>query len=135
MMSSLMPSEKYFCSGSPLALTKGSTAMVGRSDGEPARRADGVSAAGAPGSGRIRTSPTKRTPRRGTVRISRCSSPLSPTARRAALMRLTRVESETTRPPHTEAMRSSLATTRLRFSTRWTSTSNTCGSIATGVAP
>ena len=31
MMSSLMPSEKYSCSGSPLMLTKGSTAMAGRS--------------------------------------------------------------------------------------------------------
>ena len=31
MMSSLMPSEKYSCSGSPLMLVKGSTAMAGRS--------------------------------------------------------------------------------------------------------
>ena len=31
MMSSLMPSEKYSCSGSPLMLMKGSTAMAGRS--------------------------------------------------------------------------------------------------------
>jgi hypothetical protein len=31
MMSSLIPSEKYSCSGSPLILVKGSTAMAGRS--------------------------------------------------------------------------------------------------------
>ena len=31
MMSSLMPSEKYSCSGSPLMLVNGSTAMAGRS--------------------------------------------------------------------------------------------------------
>ena len=37
MMSSLMPSEKYSCSGSPLKLTKGSTAMAGRSGGGKAR--------------------------------------------------------------------------------------------------
>jgi hypothetical protein len=38
MMSSLMPSEKYSCSGSPLILTKGRTAMAGRSDSGKARR-------------------------------------------------------------------------------------------------
>ena len=43
-------------------------------------------------------------------------APLSPTALRAALMRLVSVESDTIRPPHTEAMRSSLLTTRSRFS-------------------
>ena len=31
MMSSLMPSEKYSCSGSPLMLENGSTAIAGRS--------------------------------------------------------------------------------------------------------
>ena len=45
-------------------------------------------------------------------------SPLSPIALRAALMRLVRVESDTIRPPQTEAMRSSLLTTRSRFCTR-----------------
>ena len=44
------------------------------------------------------------------VRISFCSSPLSPTAFRAAFMQLVRVESDTIRPPQTEAMRSSLLT-------------------------
>ena len=34
MMSSLMPSEKYSCSGSPLMLTKGKTAIDGRSGKE-----------------------------------------------------------------------------------------------------
>ena len=38
MMSSLMPSEKYSCSASPLMLTKGRTAIAGRSeDGEAGR--------------------------------------------------------------------------------------------------
>ena len=37
-----------------------------------------------------RTAPTKRTPLRGKVFISRCSSPVSPIAPRAALMRLAR---------------------------------------------
>ena len=72
--------------------------------------------------------PTKRRPLRGTVRISLWSSPLSPIALRAALMRLVSVESDTIRPPQTEAMRSSLLTTRSRFSMRWTRRSNTCGS-------
>jgi hypothetical protein len=31
MMSSLMPSEKYSCSGSPVMLVKGSTAIAARS--------------------------------------------------------------------------------------------------------
>ena len=50
------------------------------------------------------------------VRISFWSWPLSPTALRAALMRLVSVASETIRPPQTDAMRSSLVTTRSRFS-------------------
>ena len=37
MMSSLMPSEKYSCSGSPLRLVNGSTAMAGRSGSGNAR--------------------------------------------------------------------------------------------------
>ena len=43
MMSSLMPSEKYSCSGSPLMLVKGSTAMAGRSGSGNAGR-DGSTA-------------------------------------------------------------------------------------------
>jgi hypothetical protein len=39
IMSSLMPWEKYSCSGSPLMLTKGSTAMAGRSGSGRAGRA------------------------------------------------------------------------------------------------
>ena len=50
------------------------------------------------------------------VRISLCSSPLSPTALRAALMRLVSVDSETMRPSQIAAIRSSLVTTRSRFS-------------------
>jgi hypothetical protein len=37
--SSLMPSEKYSCSGSPLILVNGSTAMAGRSGGDKPGRA------------------------------------------------------------------------------------------------
>ena len=126
MMSSLMPSEKYSCSGSPLMLMKGSTAMAGRSgSGKAGRDCSWISSGGGPlacaGStpfGCVRTAPTKRRPLRAMVRISFCSSPLSPTAFRAALMRLVRVESDTIRPPQTEAMRSSLLTTRSRFCTR-----------------
>jgi len=47
-------------------------------------------------------------------------SPLSPTALRAALIRLVSVDSETIRPPQTEAMRSSLLTTWSRFCTKYT---------------
>ena len=57
-------------------------------------------------------------PLRETVRISFCCSPLSPTACRTAVSRLLSVESETVRPSQTPAIRSSLLTTRSRFSTR-----------------
>src|SRR5262249_16430631 len=65
-----------------------------------------------------RTLPTNRTPWRGFVRRSSCCPPLSPIALRTALIRLSSVESETIRPPQTDAIRSSLLTTRLRFSIR-----------------
>ena len=48
---------------------------------------------------------------RGTVRIKLCCSPLSPMARRAALIRLLRVDLETIRPPQTAASISSLLIT------------------------
>ena len=126
IMSSLMPSEKYSCSGSPLMFTKGSTAMAGRSEGGTAGRdrswssshGGPTASAGSPQFDCMRTSPTKRKPRRAMVRISFCSSPLSPIAFRAALMRLVRVDSETIRPSQTEAIRSSLLTTRSRFRIR-----------------
>jgi hypothetical protein len=44
--------------------------------------------------------------------------PLSPTARRAAAIRLSSVALETIRPPHTDTRRSSFLTTRSRFSSR-----------------
>ena len=59
MMSSLMPSEKYSCSGSPLMLVKGSTAMAGRSGTGSAR---GASVAAAVAPSRL---PVKRKPLRG----------------------------------------------------------------------
>src|SRR6202007_1427597 len=87
MMSSLIPSEKYSCSASPLMLLKGSTAIAGRSGGDAARRGEeaSVGTLSAAAGGHC-TEPTKRMPLRATVRISRCSSPLSPIALRAALM-------------------------------------------------
>ena len=119
MMSSLMPSEKYSCAGSPLMLMKGSTAIAGRSGS--GRVAADVSRACGPGVPVVRpaaTSPTKRIPLRATVRISRCSSPLSSIARRTALMRLDSVESETTRPFQMASSRSSRVTTRSRLRIR-----------------
>jgi hypothetical protein len=61
------------------------------------------------------TRPTKRKPFRGIVRINFWSLPLSPMAIRPALIRLASVESDTVRPCHTKAMRSSLLTTRWQF--------------------
>src|SRR5215471_14686331 len=57
---------------------------------------------------RVSTWPTKRKPRRAMVRISFWPSPLSPTAFRAALMRLVKVDSDTIRPSQTEVIRSSI---------------------------
>jgi len=122
--SSLMPSEKYSCSGSPLIFTNGSTATAGRSGRGNAARGGEMSSGftpvpGAPSpSPSTRTAATKRTPLRAIVRISFCPSPVSPIALRAALIRLARVESDTIRPAQTASMRSSLLTTRSRFRTR-----------------
>jgi hypothetical protein len=52
------------------------------------------------------------------VRIKACCSPLSPIALRAAAMRLVSVDSDTIRPCQTDAIRSSLLTTRPRFSSK-----------------
>jgi hypothetical protein len=52
------------------------------------------------------TSPMKRIPLRANVRTNFCSRPLSPSALRTALMRLSSVESETTRPLQTDVIRS-----------------------------
>ena len=110
MMSSLMPSEKYSCSGSPLMLVNGSTAMAGRSGSGNTEGAALLASGPAEASLRSAssTAPTNRTPLRATVRISRCSSPVSFKARRAALMRLVSVDSDTTRPFQTASSRSSL---------------------------
>src|SRR5262249_22209891 len=88
-----------------------------------------------------RTTPTNRMPLRAAVRMRRCCSPLSPMARRAALMRLARVESDTMRPSHTPAIKSSLLTTRSRLRIRKTMRAKTCRStrskraFATQLAP
>jgi hypothetical protein len=81
----------------PLILMKGRTAIAGRSSsGSAARGSEFSSPAAARCTGcsaleGMCTSPTKRNSLRGTVRISFCSSPLSPRALRAALMRLVNV--------------------------------------------
>jgi len=72
--------------------------------------------------------PTNRKPLPWMVRIRRCCSPVSPTARRTALMRLASVDSDTIRPPQTKASKSSLLTTRSRLSIRNRRRSNTWGS-------
>ena len=82
-----------------------------------------------------RTSPTNRNPLRTTVRIQRCCSPSSPTARRTALMRAAIADSETMRPSQTAVRRSSLLTTRSRFRIRKTRMSNTCGSTEINFPP
>ena len=64
------------------------------------------------------TGAMKRNPFLAKVRMKFCLSPLSPIAFLTALIRLVRVDSETIRPPHTVAMRSSFETTRSRFSIR-----------------
>jgi len=134
--SSVIPSARYSWSGSLLRLVKGSTTIDrGGGDSAPLGRAAvpgsaDISGANAAGTSSSRTSPTKRTPLREKVRIRVCVPPLSPSARRAAAIRLSSAASETMRPPHTDAKRSSLLTTRSRFCSRWTRRSNTCGSSA-----
>ena len=120
MISSTMPSAKYSCSGSPLRLANGSTAIDGLSgSANSGRRSSAAnSGTGAAGSPASCTSPTKRTPLRAKVRIRVCPTPLSPIARRAAAIRLSSVALETIRPPHTDTRRSSFLTTRSRFSSR-----------------
>src|SRR5216684_2870079 len=73
------------------------------------------------------TPPTNRMPLRETVRIRRCSLPVSPIALRTALMWLVSVDSDTIRPSHTACRRSSLVTTCSRLWTRKSSRSNTFG--------
>jgi hypothetical protein len=107
-------------------LVKGSAVMAGRSGNSNAGRdtsriwSDGgsVAWAGWLSSTCVCKAPMKRRPLRGMVRISCCFRPLSPTAVRAALIRLVSVDSDTIRPPQTEAIRSSLLTTRSRSCTR-----------------
>jgi hypothetical protein len=114
VISSTMPSAKYSCSGSPLKLAKGSTAIEGFSaavetlfDASPEDSTAGVETSV--------TSPMKRMPLRVKVRIICCEAPSSPIARRTALIRVVSADSDTIRPPHTACSRSSLLTTRSRF--------------------
>ena len=79
-----------------------------------------------------RTAATKRKPRPCTVLITRCWAPSSPTARRAALIRVVSADSLTKRSPHTLSSSSFFVTTRSRCSTRYARTLKTCGSMATG---
>ena len=143
MMSSLMPSEKCSCSGSSLMLAKASTAIAGRSgegndDGHRlqalARRSGGLRRP-SPLAG-FRTSPTNRMPLRAMVRISFCSAPLSPTALRAALMRLVKgqIRHDPAAPDRGEQI--VLADDALAVLQQiGQDTSNTCGSTAIGLSP
>jgi hypothetical protein len=92
-MSSTTPSAKYSCSGSPLRFRNGSTAIEGLS-GRASACADVASALAKATGGDLAssddrtssTAPMNRKPLRASVRIRRCSSPLSPIALRTALM-------------------------------------------------
>jgi len=99
VISSVMPSAKYSSSGDPLRFSMGRTAIEGRSSSArpPAAAACAATAADPV----VSTGATKRKPRPWTVRITCWARPLSPTAWRAALMRLVKVASETIRPCHT----------------------------------
>jgi hypothetical protein len=113
MMSPTMPSAKYSCSGSAFRLAKGKTAI----EGLPGRARAGLVRSAAvsviaAAVGASRTAATKRNPLRGSVLIRRCSSPLSPMAARATLMRVVSAASETIRPSQMAAIRSSLLRTR-----------------------
>ena len=81
------------------------------------------------------TSAMKRKPRLRMVFMTSCAAPLSPTACRAALMRLLSVASDTMRPFQTDAIRSSLETTCARFSIRKARMLNTWGSTGTKSSP
>ena len=115
MMSSARPVAISSSARSSDRFSNGRTAIDGRSAMSGGSRSALWPSVGPRGllAGRHRRTVT---PLRAIVRIRRCSLPLSPRALRAALMRLSSVESETMRPPQTEAMRSSLLTTRSRFS-------------------
>ena len=110
MISSTIPSAKYSCSGSPLIFSNGSTAIDGLSGRGNGIRVVAVRAGTSfvAFSAATLTTPTNRKPLRGTVRINRCSSPLSPIALRAALMRVVKFDSETKRPDQTASSRAHL---------------------------
>ena len=134
MISSDTPSEMIWESSSPLTIWNGRTAIDGCS-GRLRSMPIPESSSSAPGGvtrcgamsdkvggftcgGATVTSPTKRNPRRLTVRMRVWSLPSSPTALRVDLMRLEIAESEMHRPFHIFSTISSLVTTRSRFSIR-----------------
>ena len=121
MMSSTMPSAKYSCSGPPLIVSNGSTAMEGLSGSGRAGFgcSVGISLTAPPaGFFASRTVPTKRNPFRGNVLMRRCFSPVSPIACRATFRRVVSAASDTLRPFQMAFMRSSLLTTRSRLRIR-----------------
>ena len=130
MISSVMPSLRYSCPGSLLMLVKGRTAIEGLS-GRSREGVDGREPAFARPASSSSTVPTKRMPFRGTVLMRRCAFPVSSIAHRAALMRVVMAESETIRPAQTEAIKSSLLTSRSRFRIRYSRRSKACGSSRT----
>ena len=116
MISSVTPSAKESSAASPPKLLNGRTAMDGFCGS--ARAAPSCTPVTCPGVSVTSTGATKRNPFLAKVRIQDCFSPVSPMALRTALIRLVSVDSETIRPPQTDAIRSSLLTTRSRFSMR-----------------
>jgi hypothetical protein len=101
-------------------LANAKTAMDGlsRPDGNVAGPASGNRAPLYSTVPRVVTLPTKRKPRRGTVRIRTWRLPLSPIAALAERTRLAKVASETNRPSQITSNNSSFDTNRVRFSTR-----------------
>ena len=137
MMSSTMPSAKYSCSGSPLMFGNGRTAIDGLS-GRISSRGRYV------GRGRHRRLGCQsKASGDGPPHLAHEAESLAGDGADQALLaaavahrpphgidRQVMADSDTIRPPDTAASTSSLLTTRPRFSTRWSSRSNTCGSIA-----
>ena len=142
--SSVTPSAKYSCAGSPVMLAKGSTTSMGRLAGEDAfadssRWSRGPSEAAGWRTTSVaslstrETSVANRKPRRGTVRSSRCSSSCS--ARLISMTHWVMLSSVTMTPGQTAAMISSLLISRPAFSTSWRSSAKALGRSATSVPP
>ena len=107
-----------------------------RAEVDVLRRPGGTARSGrSPSPDSSSTGAMKRYPRPWTVCTTRWSRPVSPTAWRSCLIRVVKADSDTKSWPQTVSSSSDLVTTRSRCSTRWASTSNTCGSTCTNSSP